>query len=83
MCVIIVSEFSCTNEDPLVTSIPDEQMTASSVFDSTYLPQYARINNQNTERGWCPSQEELNIGALFYIQVSFYLVNDAYNCVGP
>jgi len=69
LCVITVTDLSCTIEEPLVTTIPDEQMTASSVFDSTYLPHFARINNHNNEMGWCPSQEELDKGVLFYIQV--------------
>ena len=64
---------TCTSEIPLVNGpapIPDAQITASSSWGGTTLPQYARLNSTAGAGAWCPGYDEINAPTLnMYIQV--------------
>jgi len=63
----------CSVEEALISGnspIPDAQITASSQFDSTTVPRYARINNTDGWGGWLCSKAEYDaLEQSMYIQV--------------
>ena len=52
---------TCAVEVPLVSGpspIPDNQMTASSIFGTAHEPYYARLHTTGGGGGWCPTYAE-------------------------
>ena len=72
---------ACTVEVPLVSgpsAIPDNQMTASSIYNGQHEAFYARLNSILGGGAWCPTYAERDaIPPNMYTQVS------TYSCVVP